>query len=316
MSPIIILNIPNFYSTYYLYGFHKIGKVNYKSDSRFLKYNNKPLLIFEFEGKIGVIDNDDPKGVSQDLLALCDVYFATNKLKNNSGYQAPKIVPLFPHYPINIIFTYLKLFHINLLKKNRFKDVLKELYTQFTRPLYTSYSFSYSFTNYVFFSSRIWKKEEEANAIRASYIRFCKADQRIQFEGGLMARQDGDNFNYNDILNDVKYSPKKFSELSAKSLVAFNNPAVLDAVSWRLAEYLNQGLFVISLPFKIDLPVAFTNKGNICFIDSVDELAEVFDAIYNDKEYHKKICTQAKSYFETYCTPEQQCQFILNEIRK
>jgi hypothetical protein len=40
-------------------------------------------------------------------------------------------------------------------------------------------------------------------------------------------------------------------------MIALNNPAVCGAVSWRLAEYLNQGLFVLSFPFKIELPTDF-----------------------------------------------------------
>jgi hypothetical protein len=43
-------------------------------DSNFIEYNNKPVLLFRIDGKIVVIDNDDPAGVHQDLYDICSLY--------------------------------------------------------------------------------------------------------------------------------------------------------------------------------------------------------------------------------------------------
>jgi hypothetical protein len=64
--------------------------------------------------------------------------------------------------------------------------------------------------------------------------------------GGFVPRSDGFNYGYDQELNKEIY---QVSFLGAKSMIALNNPAVCGAVSWRLAEYLNQGLFVLSFPF-------------------------------------------------------------------
>ena len=84
MDTIYILNIPNFYSSYYLYGLNEEFNVKFKMDKAFLKYNNKPTLIFRLKDKLGVINNDDPVYFDQNLYDLSDSYFVTNIEKRES----------------------------------------------------------------------------------------------------------------------------------------------------------------------------------------------------------------------------------------
>lgn len=313
-NKITILNIPNYYSSYYLLGFFRECKVIYKPDNRFIKYNNKPLLIFKFNDKIGVVDNDDPVNVIGDLYNLASFYFVTNKLKLKTVYNEEKVKPLFPHYPVNILYVYVKVFHFYLLKYLKIKYLLRELYIYYRRPVYKKERSKIVKDNYVFFSSNIWKKELQTNQIRAEFIRFCKNDIRIKFEGGFVARSDGNNFNFENEINKIKYKPKVFSKLSSKSKLVLNNPAVCDAVSWRLAEYLNQSLFVLSFPFKIDLPVDFEQGVNMHFVTATDEFKSVFDKIFEKPEYHETVSIGGKHYFDTYCTPEAQIDYITSTM--
>lgn len=308
---VTILNIPNYYSSYYLLGFFKGYKVQYKLDTRFLKYNNKPLLIFEIDSKIAVIDNDDPVGIVEDLYDLVSFYFVTNKLKlENTTYQKEKVIPLFPHYPVNILMIYIKIFNVNLFRYLKIKDLLREMSVYYRRPIYRKEKQNFIKDNYVFFSSNIWKKELETNQIRAEFIRFCKSESRVKFEGGFIARSDGNNFDFENEINKVKYKPKVFSKLSAQSKVVLNNPAVCDAVSWRLAEYLNLSLFVLSLPFKIELPIELEHGVNCHFINETSEFKLVFDKIFENSQYHKMVSLAGKHYFDNYCTPESQIKYI------
>ena len=311
---ITILNIPNYYASYYLLGFSTNGSLKYKADPRFLKYNNKPVLIFEYNNKIGVIDNDDPVKIIQELYELASIYFVTNKLIASECYQQQKVQPLFPHYPVNISGLYLKLFGMQLFRFLKPMEVARQLYIYYRRPIYKKIKYKSIKDNYVFFSSNIWKKEPETNAIRAAFIRYCKQDSRIKFEGGFVGRSDGNNFDFENEINIVKYSPKVFSKLSAKSLVVLNNPAVCDAVSWRLAEYLNQGLFVLSFPFKITLPIALEHENNMHFIEDVKEFKSVFDSVFSTPVYHEKVSENGKLYFDTYCTPEAQANYIIQTL--
>lgn len=314
MMDITILNIPNYYASYYLLGFSTKYSLKYKADPRFLKYNNKPVLIFEYNNKIGVIDNDDPVKIIQELYELASIYFVTNKLIESECYQQQKVKPLFPHYPVNISGLYLKLFGMQLFRFLKPMEIARQLYIYYRRPTYKKEKYKSIKDNYVFFSSNIWKKEPETNAIRAAFIRYCKQDSRIKFEGGFIGRSDGNNFDFENEINIVKYSPKVFSKLSAKSLVVLNNPAVCDAVSWRLAEYLNQGLFVLSFPFKITLPIALEHENNMHFIEDVKEFKSVFDSVFLTPTYHEKVSENGKLYFDTYCTPEAQSNYIIQTL--
>lgn len=314
MKEIKLLNIPNFYSSYYLLGLSKVAKLKFIRDVKFDKFNNRGVVIFEVEEKIGVVDNHDPVGVNQELYDLCDLYFATNKLLDKESYNQGKVKPIYPHYPINIIPLYLKLFGFNLIKLLKPKDLAREIYILNSRPTYKKEGDIYRHSNYMFFSGSTWKKEPWANQIRAEFIRACKANPDIKFEGGFIPRSDGNNFGFDNELNQIKYPPKKFSELSAKSLISFNNPAVLGAVSWRLAEYLNFSSFVLSFPFQIDLPKVPDDCEEIQYISSSQEYPHILEKVVNDHAYHEKVAKGGKKYFDTYCTPEAQAKYILESL--
>ncbi|MFV5698647.1 hypothetical protein ACM55H_09800 [Flavobacterium sp. ZT3R17] len=316
MKTIQLLNIPNFYSSYYLLGLNQAYKVKFKMDSNFTKFNNKPILIFKVNGTIAVIDNDDPTGVHQELYELASVYFVTNKLIDHDSYSQPKVKPLYPHYPVNTVLLYFRIFGLGLFRYLKFEDLIRQIYILLRRPLYTSYKKSFKKDNFIFFSSNIWKKEPETNQIRAEFIRFCKADNRIVFKGGFIPRSDGTNYGFDNELNDEKYSPKMFSKLSAKSKIALNNPAVCGAVSWRLAEYLNQGLFVLSFPFKIELPQNFAQASEVYFIEKTTEYKPVLNKIVDNPDFHEAVARKGKLYFDTYCTPLAQAKYIYDSILK
>jgi hypothetical protein len=224
------------------------------------------------------------------------------------------VIPLFPHYPVNILLLYLRFFGLNLFRFLKLKDIIREMYIYVRRPYYKNQENGKVKGDFVFFSARIWKKELEANRIRAEFIKFCKSESRIKFEGGFISRIDGDNMGFESEINERQYSARMFSKLSARSKVVLNNPAVGGAVSWRLAEYLNQGLFVLSFPFKIELPEDFVNQENIHFIDSTYEYKAVFDIILESPDYHKKVSKNGKKYFDSFCTPQKQAQYIIKSI--
>ncbi|MCF7560308.1 hypothetical protein L3X39_06615 [Sabulilitoribacter multivorans] len=280
----------------------------------FLKYNNKPVIIFRVDDKIAVINNDDPVYFDQNLYEQVDAYFVTNKLLDIGSFQQKKVKALFPHYPINILPLYLKLFNLSLIKYLKLKVLAREIYILLRRPSYREYHLKTEKDNYIFFTASIWKKEAETNNIRAEFIRYCKQDARINFEGGFIPRSDGNNFDFEDELNEKKYTPKAFSKLSKKSKIVLNNPAVYGAVSWRLAEYLNQSLFVLSFPFKIELPIPLNHEKDIYYIENTNDYGKVFDKVLNSSDFHKKIAGNGKRYFSKYCTPEAQAKYVVNAI--
>lgn len=269
-------------------------------------------MIFELNGKLGVIDNHDPIGVNESLYKLADFYFVTNKVKGNPSYEKENVIPLFPHYPVNIKNEYFKIFGLNPLFELNTLELLKELYAQSLRSAYRLETYQYDNSNYIFFSGSIWKKEDRANELRASFIDSCKKNPTVNFEGGFIRRKDGIHNGLDHLLNSKKYSPKEFAHLSKKSRIIFNNPAVLGAVSWRLAESQNLSSFVLSFPFDIHLPNDPKHGHEIHFIREKEEIPEAIDFIMKNDTYHEKIAKGGKQYFDKCCRPESQIKYILD----
>ena len=309
-----ILNIPNYYCSYYILTLYQNSSLKFEKEGQFRKYDHRPLIIFRFAGKIYVIDNNDPVGFDDYLYSIATFYFVTNKLIGHKLYQSKKIRPLYPHYPINSLNIYLKLFRLNLISCLSIRTLLKLIKTLFVLPHYRFEKSGLNETKFIFFSSRLWLKETSANQIRASFIQYCQNDNRFQFEGGFRRRSDGNNLSFDAFLSDKTYSPKEFSKLSKRSRIVLNNPAVAGALSWRFAEYLNHGLFVVNFPFSIDLPSAMIHGKNIFSVSSVEEIPQVLDMIIESPDRCQEIAKGGKEFFEQYCTPEKQWRYIMTHF--
>lgn len=308
-----ILNIPNFYCTFYLKVLSRLGSVNFLPNTAFRRFDFFPVIIFKIRNKLVVIDNNDPIGIDQELYKSSNFYFATNKLIDHSDYQQDKVYPLFPHYPINFLQGYIKIFgfYINLKKSLVF---LRESVRIWKRPVYEEYVVQDRTSNFVFFSGSIWEKEPYANLARANFIRFCIENQNIDFEGGFVSRSDGENQGFDELLNKRYYSPKRFNELSSLSILGFNNPAVLGAVSWRFAEYLNSGVAIVSLPFKIELPIFPQDGKEIIIIENTHEIGSRLDSIVQDKSLLGQIGLGGKEFFSNNCSLHSQLKYLLKII--
>lgn len=312
--PVVKLyNIPNYFSSYYLRGLLKESSITYVPNKEFNSWNGLPILIFKVEEKLIIIDNRDPVGIDKILYTQCDHYYATNKLLKGKDYSLPKVRPLFPHYPINLSYSYLRLFKFQMFIKLGFIGALKDLYAQLKRPIFKNYRVEQKKSNYIFYSGSIWKKEQWANSLRAKFIDTCINYPQIKFEGGLVPRRDG-NMGFDNVLGSKRYSTKEFKKKSACSLVNFNNPAVLGAISWRVGEYLNMGTFILSLPWEIELPIYPIHGKEIHIISDINKTKHFLDYLIANKEYHDEISCGAKKYFNKYCKPNEQISNILREV--
>ncbi len=308
-----ILNVPDFCVSYYFLGLKSMGTLSYEPNMEYSKFDFRPLIIFEVKGKLVVIDNSDPVGVDTKLLESSDYYFATNKLAFSPAYANEKIRPLNPHYPINVNWLYLNTFWKQFFS-SKAKSIAKEVYRIQKRPIFQVNDEIRKIENTIFFAGSIWKKEVEANQIRYSFINYCKANPRINFEGGFLPRNDGNHFGFDDAIAPKTYPPKEFLENSKKSLFGFNNAAVLGALSWRFAEYLNLGLPILSLPFKVTLKNFPIHGQSIHLIETIDEVPEFLDYALDHPEYLQQLALGGRAYFQKYCLPETQVHMIINSI--
>jgi len=146
-----LLNIPNFYSTYYILGLGLHGKLTYKENDVFKKYHGCLKIIFRYKTKLYVIDNDDPGGIDSYLYEKCNKYFVTNLLKNDIRYNKEKVESLFPHYPVNCVGLYIKCFGLDIFRKLGLKEGLRQLRAISKRPKYRNYKLIDSKENFIFF---------------------------------------------------------------------------------------------------------------------------------------------------------------------
>jgi len=308
-----LLNIPNFCVSYYLFGIKQRYDFDYVPNSEYSKFNFRPLAILEKNGKIIIIDNSDPVGVDMNLLDASSFFFATNKLLGDSRYEHDKIFPLFPHYPIDTSGLYLEKFWKGIFSKNS-KKIVKEIYRLQKRPKFQLEEQLQIEGNTIFFSGSIWKNEPEANEVRYRFIKFCMENPLIKFEGGLLPRDDGNNFGYDEVISPRRYSPIEFLNLSKKSLFGFNNAAVKGAISWRVAEYLNHSIPIVSLPFKIEIPKLPIHGKQVHFIDTVDEIPEFLNFALSNNAYLNQLSQGGADFFKEFCLPEVQAKSIFQKI--
>lgn len=313
---VTVLNVPNYYCSFYHLGLERITKLRFSPKPEFSHLNNKPFLVIEYKGKIAVIENDDPIGVDVKSYELSDLYFATNKLLAREDYNWPKTRPIYPHYSINNASDYLSLFWLRGILELGPKEFLRQWYILYRRPDFINLPVEKKTGNYVFFAGSIWKKELWANQVRAAFVQACQSNPLVQFEGGMNPRTDGDLCGLPPSVMDKRYTPEEFAERSARSVIGFSNPAVLDAVSWRLAEYWNYGCFVIGFPFKIDLPTIPAHGEHIHYVQDSGEFSEVITFAMKNQAYREKVSLGGKRFFEENCLPEIQAKRILTLLEQ
>lgn len=308
-----LLNIPNFCVSYYLFGIKQLCDFEYVPNSEYSMFNFKPFAILERNGKIIIIDNSDPVGVDLKLLDASTFFFATNKLLGDSRYEQEKIIPLFPHYPIDTSRLYLEKFWKGVFSKNANK-LLKEVYRLKKRPKFQlEEDFKIEGTS-IFFSGSLWKNEFEANDARYRFIKACMDHPHLKFEGGLLSRDDGNNLGFDDAISPRSYSPTEFLNLSKKSMIGFNNAAVKGALSWRFAEYLSLSIPIVSLPLKIQLPILPIHGSQVHFIDTIEEIPEFLNFALSNNVYLNQLSRGGKEFFKEYCLPEVQAKYIFQKI--
>lgn len=312
MSTVTILNVPNYYCSYYLLGLERIAKLRFSPRAEFAHLDDMPFLVIEYKGKVAVIENDDPIGVDEKSYSHSDLYFATNKLLSREDYNWPRVKPIYPHYSIDKSFQYFKLFGAKRLTSPGLIEFVRQWYILYRRPDFVNLPRQKKEGNYLFFAGSIWKKEPWANQVRAAFVQACQSNPHIQFEGGMNPRTDGDLCGLPPSVMDKRYTPNEFAEKSSRSIIGFSNPAVLDAVSWRLAEYWNYSCFVLGFPFKIDLPTVPVHGEHMHYVQDPSEFSDVITFAMKNPDYREKVSQGGKLYFENYCLPEVQAARILS----
>ena len=305
------------YASFYIYGLHQTyGKKNVTFSSKYFKQfrHNNHFFAFvvkdETSLKKVVIDFTDSRIIDTTALNWCDVYGKINlddSIKKNN-----KTIPIGPSFGIQIYSLFETIWYAftNLIKSyKRIPDKRKfisDYKAQYKRPKYSDYKSVSNNNNYVFFMSSLWKQEAVTNTFRGNFIKSCKANPNVTFEGGFAPRTKNDIKGYEDLTVTSRIPMKVYLKKIINSNFVFNTPAVKSCHGWKLAEYLCLGKAVISTPLSRNLPKELENRKDIFFTNGEEkDVTEKVNEIVMNIPLKQQLESNAKAYFGTYLAPKQ-----------
>jgi len=326
------------YASYYLYGLYKIyGRKRVRFSMKYFKDLVQKSVIDDFDhyfayiyldgGKVSkriVVDYRDNDTINLPALEWCNTYGKVNyNSKSIRSSNIPldsryKIIPLGPNFGVKIWTKpeSILYFTANFLKSWRYLPTsLRQFFAgyhwQMKRLPLDKYLTSNAQDNYIFFISSLYgdkfKNHTNTNHFRAIFIRACKKNSSIKFDGGLLInRNSGSEWSkYEDIVTNQYIKAREYVERIRKSIVVFNTPALWGCHGWKLGEFLAMGKAIISTSFRNEMPIPLSHGKNIHFINADDNLDVILGHFVNNPSYRHDLELGAKAYFEQYLAPDK-----------
>lgn len=328
------------YASFYILGLKEIyGRIAKFSKIHFqdLKERNQCFLfVVETDGSFFkvAVDFHDSRDLELEILEWCDLYAKINlndlsyenleaKLGNNYVKNRSKIISIPPSFGVKI-FSFSKVIsHIIFLIINFWRNKQLNIYIADVLRMYlkrlpiSSYKPEKHTPKYIFFIASIWDKATDfINITRAYFIRACKRNENIKFEGGFV------NIGYEcDYISDIqnlmfkqeKIPLKSFIKKTKKSVLVFNNPSVHFCHGWKLAEYLCMGKAILSVPLSNKLPVDLIHEQNIYFIgDNEHSIYNSVQYLLKNEELINSLEKNAKIYWQNVASPSAVIKSLLS----
>lgn len=261
-----------------------------------------------------IIDATDGTDIREVELGWCDIYGKVNCSSNQylgKGYN--KIIPIGPNFSINVFdmpTSIFKAITCLLLSHGRIKDT-KDHFANYRRQYKYRvkeevYFPSKSCEKYIFFTSTLWKGDEETNIFRKQFIDACMQIEALEFEGGFSPFLPGHKvLGYEKYQLSKRYSISEYINKIKKSSVVFNTPAVYKCHGWKFGEYLALGKAIISTPLSREMPAELVHGEHIHYTDgSTTDNVKSIKYILNNKSYKNELEVNARNYYEKYLSPK------------
>jgi len=314
-----------FYDGYYIQGLKEHYNNIEFNTSKFPKFRGDIFAFIiehdNYSQKI-IIDSKDMSHINLPELEWCDVYGKVNYNPNNlPGTNQEKIIVIGPSFGIQIwnlfqtlyylIFNFIR-FRNSIFNKREF---VSNYWHQYKRLKLKKYTLTASSVNEVFFLNSIWKKENETNNNRALFVKTCKKNQNLNFEGGFVARSSGDNLGFDDLVYSKKIPLRIYIKKIKNSAFVFNTPAVLSCHGWKLAEFLALGKAIITTSHYNKLSADLLNEKHLLYADSQIEIKNAIERLLMDTAFKKKLELESRIYFDTYLAPKQVIKRLLEKSK-
>lgn len=172
--------------------------------------------------------------------------------------------------------------------------------------------------NYIFHCSTLWyndewnKNDETVNLTRAHFIRACKNNPNIQFEGGLVSQ--GRSRSSEELFQDCLSSRCNFNEWILKthmSAFVFNTPAFWNCHGWKFGEYMAMGKSIISTDISNDLPETLVSGTHYHLThNSSEAISESIQYLLTHPNYCTSLEQNIQHYWEQNGTPTQSLRLL------
>lgn len=305
------------YASFYIYGLYQVyGRKNVTFSSMYFKkfkHNNHffAFVIIDNENsKKVIIDYTDSSKIVSEALNWCDVYGKINLDKSKE--HTSKIIAIGPSFG-NQIYSFIETLWFaftNFLRAYKRipnkKKFLSDYKAQYKRPKFSDYSSESTKANYVFFMASLWKQENTVNNYRANFIKSCRTNKRIEFEGGFAPRTKNDIEGFEGLTSNSRMPMNDYLTKLKQSIIAFNTTAVKKCHGWKLAEYLCLGKAIISTPLTRVLPDVLKDQVQLLFTDgSIDDITNKVNEVVFNPKLRRQLEENSKTYFEQYLAPKQ-----------
>jgi len=299
------------YGSYWIDGLRQLGTIQLHPLPAQLVPSS---IAFEFADKRFVIDAWDKSIVNEWWWKWCDVY---GKVNLPLDMTVGKVVPIGPGFGIkawgvgSILST--------LLRSARWRKGRTRLQYAggFVRQWHKRLPLSAlapgrSDPSYIFALHRYWPTEPDVNELRARFMRVAKTSDGVVFEGGFVS-SDHDPLRGDVDLRHSQVSYRHWLQLTRKSAVVLNTPAVYGCLGWKFGEYLALGKAIVSTPIQQQLPADLEHGIDIHVIDgSEDSMQDAVQRITRDGAYRRRLEANSRAYFDRYLHPRVAIQRLVS----
>lgn len=309
------------YSSFYIEGLRQLYGYNNvvfcSKPFKALRYGNENfLLAFVIEGNKYIIDPVDFNTIQYvDFVEWADVYGKVNYNARNIPLEyVHKVVPVGANYgiacygnnrEINILWAIKHYWQCRNRLDYTWSSYLCRYLTMYKRKEEKGRLFSLN--NKVFFVSRYWEGQNDANEARINFVRACRRlheEGIINFVGGMVPDRRNSTCP-KDVKLEKEIPLHEYIAGVQTSVLVFNTPAYHGCHGWKLPEYMSQGAVIMSTSFNNELPVALEHRKNIFFVNKdEDSLYDAIKTVVSDKELCESMHKNIKEYWNEYASPQ------------
>lgn len=182
--------------------------------------------------------------------------------------------------------------------------------------LTTYESLTTNLENYIFFQTRCFSNEDQADVLAIHKQRFrivmlLKKRFKEKFKGGIIPSTIAKT-KYKEALTNQLTDANSYLELIKKAKIVIYTRGLVNSPAWKISEYLSQGKVIIAEKLTAELPISLLNGKEVLFFENEEEIPSLIEKVMYNDELCASLAKNARHYFEQNVHPKQNVKRILN----